>query len=115
MPLPDDMYDEDVVYRLRLCMLVSDADPNWVAPGSKINPCDGCDALIWVNESQVIPDLPEGLVAKGVLSICKNCAAEVNERSTEGVGWAGEPPPDAIIEEVKQFFGLKDRGPSDPA
>jgi hypothetical protein len=106
MPLPDDFFNDDRNYRIRLCMLVIDADPQWVVPGSKINLCDSCDEPIWVNEAQTIPDLPEGMPLHGDVSVCKHCAAKINERATEGVEWAGEPPPEEVIDDVKRFFGL---------
>jgi hypothetical protein len=106
MPLPENFFEDDENYRIRLCMLVDDADPNWVVPGSKVNPCDSCGALIWVNESQVIPDLPEGMELSGDVAVCKVCAAYIGERATEGVEWAGTPPPQVVIEDVKKYFGL---------
>lgn len=106
MPLPEDFFEDDKNYRIRLCMLVTEADPNWVVPGSKINPCDSCGALIWVNEGQKIPPLPEGMELHGDVAVCKNCAHSINERSASGVEWAGPPPPAEIREDVEKFFGL---------
>jgi hypothetical protein len=104
MPLPDDFYDEDKNYRIRLCMLLTEAIA--VAPGSKINPCDSCGELVWVNETQEIPPLPEGMVLSGDVSVCRNCASEIFQKSD-----VAEPdfllkPPDELLDKVKKYFGM---------
>jgi hypothetical protein len=104
MPLPSDFFDEDVNYRIRLCMLVDEATA--VAFGSKINPCDGCDALIWVNENQEIPPLPEGMTLNGDVNLCRNCAADVFRRAAVEEPVFLEDPPHADIDEVKKYFGM---------
>lgn len=104
MALPSNFYDDDVNYRIRLCMLVSEALA--VAKGSKINPCDSCDALIWVAESQVIPPLPDGMTVDGDVNVCRHCAAEIFKQSgVETPDFIDNQPPE-VVDEVKKFFGL---------
>jgi hypothetical protein len=107
MPLPSDFYDDDKLYLLRLCMLVEEAVA--VSYGSKIHPCDGCEELIWVNETQEIPPLPDGMVANGSLSVCRNCAKDINEKSQlPAPTFLKQPGVTPEVEaQAREFFGLE--------
>lgn len=106
MPLPSDFYDDDKLYRLRLCMLVEEAVA--VAHGSRIHPCDGCGQLIWVNETQVIPPLPDGMVADGDVSVCRACAKEIHEKSqVEEPTFLQQELSPEVMAKVREFFGLE--------
>lgn len=107
MPLPSDFYEEDVNYRIRLCMLVEGSDVSFVVAGSKINPCDGCGELIWVNETQEIPPLPDGMPLTGDVSLCRNCMAEVYKKVSlpDGPEFIDALPPE-VQEEAKRYFGM---------
>jgi hypothetical protein len=104
MPLPDDIHDEGKNYMIRLCMLVDDAE--FIIEGSKIHACDGCEALIWVKEDQVLPELPEGVELSGHLSLCPSCIREVTAKSggVETLPQANIPP--EILEMAKKYFGI---------
>lgn len=111
MPIPEDIYEEGRNYRLRLCSLVSEAVV--VAPGSKINLCDGCDEPIWVNETQVPPPLPDGVELHGDLNICRHCSRKVQEGYPEPTPaeflpqeFMGMPLTEEMKGEVRKFFGL---------
>jgi hypothetical protein len=105
VPLPSDFYQQDRNYRIRLCMLVSEAIS--VVPGSKIDVCDSCDEPIWVSGTQDMPDLPDGMELHGDVSVCKNCARTIHQTAHENeVDWLGPPPPPSIEEAVRKFFGL---------
>jgi hypothetical protein len=93
LSLPEDFYDDDKNYRIRLCMTILDADPRLVVAGSKIHPCDRCDTLIWVNESQAVPPLPDGMELHGDVSVCFPCAQAIRDHSeVESPSWLGPTP-----------------------
>jgi hypothetical protein len=105
MPLPDDFYDDDENYRIRLCMLVSET--GFASPGSKINPCDGCGALIWVDESQEIPPLPEGMKLSGDVSVCRHCSADIFKKVEVETPDFIDDQPEWIKDQVKKHFGME--------
>lgn len=108
MPIPDDIYEEGRNYRLRLSMLVDEAVA--VSYGSKIHQCDGCGELIWVNEIQPMPPMPEGMELHGDLSVCRHCAKKIND---EGPSPNDEPTflnqgpiPEDVMDEARRYFGI---------
>jgi len=84
MPLPPDLYDKDSGYRIRICMLVVDNPLMGLVTGSKIHVCDGCGQPVWVNEDQVIPDIPDEFKKPEVvvkdLAICVSCMREAEKQ-----------------------------------
>ncbi len=105
MTLPEDFFDEGVNYRIRLCMLLKDAVA--VAPGSKLHPCDGCDSLIWVNESQPIPDPPDGIVVTGDVNLCNVCSAMVFAAVNDPSDIQNiDTVPPALRDMARKYFGL---------
>jgi len=106
MPLPDDFYNDDVTYRIRLCILISENPIAGIVNGSKVYPCDSCERPIWVHEDQVIPDLPEGMTLSGDVNVCGPCMAHIHARSkAEEVEWLQEPPAD-VIAAIKKEYGV---------
>lgn len=77
--LPSDFFDDDRNYRIRLCMLVSEAD--LVMKDSKVYPCDSCDRPIWVHEAMTVPDADVEI--HGDVKVCNQCMNYIIARAEE--------------------------------
>lgn len=80
MALPNDFFDDEVLYIIRMCPLVEDV--NNPTPTSKVHACDSCERPIWVDEAQPIPEVEDRKVT-GIVSLCLSCTAFVNSISDE--------------------------------
>lgn len=104
MPLPEDFYDEDTTYMVRICMLVDDTnDPS---SGSKIHQCASCDALIWVDEDQEVPPAPEGKTLNGCVNVCRLCMRKISKSDGAEIDLLNELPPE-MRGALMKFFGLE--------
>lgn len=105
MPLPDDILDESKNYRIRLCVLVADAAV--VFEGSKIHPCDGCEELVWVDEQQEIPPVPDGQTVDGDLNLCRDCTRSLGGEMKTPIDFLDQPwVSPALRDFVRDYYGL---------
>lgn len=91
MPIPDDIYDEGVNYRIRLCLRFEENPMIGFITDSKTRLCDGCASLIWVKEDQVVPEADVPIT--GDLFLCMECCREVAAKDPDGPPeWLGPNP-----------------------
>lgn len=91
MPLPEDFYDDDAMYSLRVCMTVEEAPLIGLVTGSKVHQCDNCGDPIWVREDQPIPNHPDGIPWTGAVICCTACAKTLIEADDDPT-WMGPKP-----------------------
>lgn len=91
MPLPADFWNDDVNYRIRVCMPVALDPIIGFFTGSKVHQCDRCGEPIWVAEDQVIP--PVDVKISGDVNLCADCAKWVMDEAG-GAAWIDGHGPD---------------------
>jgi len=72
VPLPTNFFDDDVNYRIRVCMLIEQDPLIGLYTGSVVSQCDRCGAPVWYDDQQVIPDVEDEVT--GDVALCLDCA-----------------------------------------
>ena len=81
------LHEDGKDYLIRMCMRVSDSI--YVTPRSVIRKCEECDAPIWYDTQQKLPNPPDIVLEREVL-LCMECTAVHAMLDDEPMKWVDQ-------------------------